>query len=182
MAVNRGSVPLLKQVLAERKGKPLSGSMKSQIRMALLKGEKLSNREVPGRFGVSVTAIYDAVQDLERVGYRFCRTETNDQGAVYWIENPRHVPKTDTGPVRKRPSRSRAAKAAKMTGSRNGRGRVAAVEVEEDWEGEMEEELPPAMLGDVFILCLSELGEDGSVTHTLRREDGRELLALEEPQ
>lgn len=127
----------------------MSKSMKSQIRMALLKGERLSNRQVPGRFGVSVTALNDAVQDLRRVGYNLERSEGPDAGAVWWVTNPKHIPKTDSGSTRT--TRRRNASPAK----------------------------PAIGLGQDFKVVQIQLEDDDTVTYQLVDELGRRLSAVE---
>jgi biotin operon repressor len=117
MSVNRGSIPMLTQVQAERKGKPLAETGKSRIRMALLAGERLTNREVATRFGVSLTALNDAIKDLERVGYSWGRDEHSDTGSVYWITNTRHIPKADSGPTRIRPHKKERTTRARARGN-----------------------------------------------------------------
>lgn len=166
MSVNRGSVPLIKQIRAERNGKPIVPSMKAEIRMALLAGERLSNRDVPGRFGVSITALNDAIKDLERVGYKSDREESSETGAVHWITNPKHYPREDSGPTRKRPARSKRAG-----------GRTPEPTPELDGQA-----FEPIALGQTFVVCQAQLEDDGTVTWTLRRDDGLELtVSGEEP-
>jgi hypothetical protein len=87
------------------------------------------------------------------VGYRFDREESAEAGAIHWITNRRHVPKEDAGPTRSRKPRPR-----KPRGERK---------------------LGPVALGQTFTVCRAELDGDGSVSYLLRREDGRELLAIE---